>query len=47
MEENLPKIRASDPMIAKVKPKKGEVLEITRKSQVAGESLYYRMVIGE
>lgn len=43
-EDNLPVILPSDPMLGKEKPKTGDVLEITRKSQTSGKSLYYRIV---
>ena len=46
-EVNLPKIVPSDPMLAKVKTKAGDILEIVRKSRSAGESLYYRIVMKE
>lgn len=44
-EEKLPKILSSDPVVKKIEAKVGDVLEINRKSEVAGESVYYRFVI--
>ncbi len=41
----LPKIRADDPAVIALGAKEGQVLEIIRKSKVAGESYYYRLVI--
>ena len=43
-EKGLPKIFSSDPAIAGMNPKKGDIVRITRKSQTAGESVYYRVV---
>lgn len=43
-EENLPKIHSSDPVVKKIGAKAGELLEIKRKSEVAGQSIYYRLV---
>ena len=41
----LPKIRADDPIALAIKARKGNVLKITRKSPTAGESIYYRVVV--
>jgi DNA-directed RNA polymerase subunit H len=41
----LPKIRKIDPAIGKLNAKSGDVIKITRKSQTAGKSIYYRVVI--
>ncbi|MHA2067521.1 MAG: DNA-directed RNA polymerase subunit H [Candidatus Thorarchaeota archaeon] len=43
-EKGLPKIFSSDPTIVNLNPKKGDVVKIMRKSQTAGESVYYRVV---
>ena len=43
-EDKLPKILESDPVVKKLDAKKGDVLEITRSSNVSGESVYYRIV---
>ena len=40
----LPKIMQSDPVVKKLDAKKGDLLEIRRKSEVAGEYVYYRIV---
>ncbi len=40
----LPRIKKSDPAIKKLKPKKGDVVKITRFSHTAGEAIYYRRV---
>ncbi len=44
-EENLPKILADDPMVKALGAKRGDVIEIIRNSPIAGESVYYRVVI--
>ena len=44
VEKNLPKMLDSDPVAAKIGAKPGDVIKITRKSQTAGESVYYRIV---
>ena len=44
-EEKLPKILDSDPIVKKIEAKAGNLLEIQRKSEVAGESTYYRLVV--
>jgi DNA-directed RNA polymerase subunit H len=44
-KENLPKIFSNDPLVKIVGAKVGDVLEIKRKSNIAGESIYYRLVI--
>ena len=41
----LPRILDTDPMSKVLEAKPGDVLKITRKSQTAGESVYYRVVI--
>lgn len=41
----LPRIIETDPMIAAIGGKPGDVVKITRKSETAGESVYYRIVI--
>lgn len=42
---SLPKILKRDPCIKALKGKVGDVIEIKRKSQTAGETLYYRVVV--
>ncbi|NOX71255.1 MAG: DNA-directed RNA polymerase subunit H [Candidatus Micrarchaeota archaeon] len=46
-EDNLPKILEADPVVKVLKAKTGDVLEITRKSPTAGETKYYRIVVGK
>ena len=41
----LPRILVNDPVIQNLGGKLGDVVEIVRKSTVAGESLYYRVVV--
>ena len=43
----LPKIKKDDPAIKGMKAEVGDVIRITRESHTAGQSLYYRVVIGE
>jgi DNA-directed RNA polymerase subunit H len=42
--QQLPKIVLSDPVVMALNGKIGEVIKIIRKSQTAGESIYYRVV---
>ena len=44
-KDKLPKILASDPVIKAIGAKIGDVIEITRKSSVAGQTKYYRVVV--
>ena len=44
-EKKLPKILSDDPAVEVLKAKPGNLLEITRSSKIAGESLYYRIVV--
>ena len=44
-EDQLPKILDSDAIIKKINAKTGDIIKITRKSPIAGESIYYRLVI--
>lgn len=41
----LPKIKNSDPVAKELDAEAGDVVKITRISQTAGESFYYRLVI--
>ncbi|MBW2993242.1 DNA-directed RNA polymerase subunit H [Candidatus Woesearchaeota archaeon] len=43
--KELPKIKKIDPAIAKLNAKSGDVIKIIRKSETAGKSIYYRVVI--
>ncbi len=43
--KELPKISKKDPAIANLNVKEGDVIKITRKSQTAGEAIFYRGVI--
>ena len=44
-ERRLPMILDTDPAAKRIEAKAGDVLKITRKSQTAGETVYYRLVI--
>ena len=44
-KDKLPKILASDPVIKAIGAKIGDVIEITRKSPIAGQTKYYRVVV--
>jgi DNA-directed RNA polymerase subunit H len=41
----LPKISKNDPAIKGLKASKSQVIRITRKSETAGKTIYYRVVI--
>ncbi len=43
----LPKIFKTDPAIRHLEPKPGAVVRITRPSMSAGETVFYRTVVGE
>jgi len=40
-----PKILKSEPALDKLSPKPGDLIQITRKSESAGNAVYYRVVI--
>jgi DNA-directed RNA polymerase subunit H (RpoH/RPB5) len=41
----LPRILATDPVVAKLGCTVGDVVKIERKSETAGETVYYRVVV--
>ena len=41
----LPRILDTDPMVKILNAKIGDVVKITRKSETAGEAVYYRVII--
>jgi DNA-directed RNA polymerase subunit H len=43
--EQFPYILASDPVIKVIMAKPGDLIKITRKSETAGETIYYRFVV--
>ena len=45
-QEKLPKIKSDDPVVKAIDAKKGDVLEITRRSPTAGTFVTYRLVEG-
>ncbi len=44
-ERELPKILSSDPAVAKLGMKVGEIVKIERDSKTAGVAWYYRVVV--
>ncbi len=46
-EKQLPKISLTDPALISIETKQNDVVRITRKSQTAGYSTYYRVVVGK
>jgi DNA-directed RNA polymerase subunit H len=44
--EQLPKIKANDPVVKSIEAKQGDILEITRESPTAGTFVTYRLVDG-
>jgi DNA-directed RNA polymerase subunit H len=43
--EMLPKIKESDPVAKEIGAKPGDIIKIIRKSYIAGETEFYRVVI--
>ncbi len=43
--EQFPQILASDPVIREIGANPGDLVRITRKSETAGETVYYRFVV--
>lgn len=46
-KHQLPKILKTDPALAELKAKVGDLVKIERSSQTAGQSVYYRVVTEE
>lgn len=43
--EQIPKIRLNDPAIKELDPQVGDLIKITRKDDLVGTSMYYRVVV--
>ena len=43
-EKDLPKILVDDPAIQSLKVKEGDIIKISRKSETAGEAVFFRRV---
>ncbi|OGI15991.1 hypothetical protein A3K63_00300 [Candidatus Micrarchaeota archaeon RBG_16_49_10] len=44
-DSQFPRILKKDPVIKVIEAKKGDLLEITKKSTIFGETVYYRIVV--
>jgi len=44
-EKQIPKIKSTDPAVKILGAKKGDLIRIIRKSQTAGEYIYFRIVV--
>ncbi|MGM5483971.1 MAG: DNA-directed RNA polymerase subunit H [Nanobdellota archaeon] len=45
--QSMPKIAKKDPAIAHLDVKVGDIIKITRKSETAGETVFFRGVVNE
>lgn len=43
--EQFPYILSTDPVVTELKARPGDLIRITRKSETAGEFVYYRLVV--
>ncbi len=43
--ENLPKMKADDPIAKEIGAKKGDIVRITREDEFTGKSVVYRLVV--
>ena len=43
--KQLPRMLQTDPVVKQLGAKKGDIIRITRKNEVAGEYSYYRVVV--
>ncbi len=43
----LPKIFSNDPVAKMINAESGDIIKITRKSQTAGKSVFYRVVVSQ
>ena len=43
----LPKIFSNDPVVKRINADPGDILKITRESQTAGKSIFYRVVVSQ
>jgi len=44
-QDRFPQILFDDPAVIEVGAKKGDIIKITRNSQTAGKTMYYRVVV--
>ena len=43
--KNFPRIYSTDPQVKLLNAKPGDIIKITRYSEITGESVYYRVVV--